>query len=153
MAATSPTTSMPSSRVRLPLAVYVLGAGAFLVGTSELLVAGLLPQVARDFSVGIPQAGLMITVFAVGSIIGPPVTILFTLRLPRRVTLACALGIFALAQVVVALSTDLTATLVARFVAGVVTGAFWALAAVVAADLAGPGARSRAIGLVNPEPG
>ena len=43
MAATSPTTSMPSSKVRLPLAVYVLGAGAFLVGTSELLVAGLLP--------------------------------------------------------------------------------------------------------------
>ena len=148
MAATSPTTSMPSSQTRLPLAVYVLGAGAFLVGTSELLVAGLLPQIARDFNTAIPRAGLMITVFAVGSIIGPPVTILLTLRLPRRLTLSLALGVFALAQVVVALSTNLTATLVARFAAGVVTGAFWALAAVVAADLAGPGARSRAIGLV-----
>jgi predicted MFS family arabinose efflux permease len=148
MTVSSSPASGSSTRPRLPLAVYVLGAGAFLVGTSELLVAGLLPQVARDFDIGIPQAGSMITVFAIGSIIGPPVTILFTLRLPRRMILALSLVVFALGQVVVALSTDLTLTLVARFVAAVVTGAFWALAAVVAADIAGPGARSRAIGLV-----
>src|SRR4051812_36269711 len=83
-ATTSMTTLVPAARTRLPVAVYVRGAGPFPGGTSELRVAGPLPQAARDFDISTPQAGLMTTVFAIGSIIGPPVTILFTLRLPRR---------------------------------------------------------------------
>src|SRR4051794_16849040 len=57
---------------RLPLVVYVLALGTFLMGTTEFVVAGLLPEIASDVNVSVAQAGLMITVFALGMIVGAP---------------------------------------------------------------------------------
>jgi DHA1 family inner membrane transport protein len=128
--------------------IYVLTAGTFLMGTSEFLVAGLLPQIARDYHVGIAQAGLSITVFAVGMIIGAPTIVLLTLRLSRRATLTLSLLIFAAGHVVVALSTSFALMLGARFVTALATSAFWGVASIVAAHAAGPRASSRALGIV-----
>ena len=138
----------PARSSRMPSAVYLLAAGTFLMGTSEYLIAGLLPELADDFQVSVARAGLTITIFAVGIIIGSPVTALLTLRLPRRLALVVALVVFAIGHVVAALSPDFTLVLVARFVTAMVTGAFWAIASVVAARVAGPAASSRAIGVV-----
>lgn len=133
---------------RMPAAVYALTAGTFLMGTTEFVVAGLLPQMATDYATTVARAGLAITVFAVGMVIGAPAMALLTLRLPRRATLALALGVFAAGHVAVATTDDVTVLLAARLVTAVATGAFWAVGSVVAAQAAAPGASGRALGLV-----
>ncbi|MBT2534537.1 MFS transporter [Arthrobacter sp. ISL-48] len=132
----------------LPLAVYVLAAGTFLMGTTEFVVAGLLPEVAADFGTTEAHAGWAITAFAIGMIIGAPVMPMLTLRLPRRVTLVMALGLFAVAHVVLALTDSFALLLLSRFAAAIATGTFWSVAAVVAAGLVGPERRSSALGIV-----
>lgn len=133
---------------RLPLVVHVLAVGTFLMLTTEFVVAGLLPEIAADLHVGVARAGLLITVFAVGMIVGSPSMALLTRRMPRRVTLVLALGVFAAGHVVVALGSSFPLLLAARFVTAWATGAFWSVASVVATRAAGPGAGARALGLV-----
>jgi len=140
---------MPETNAtRLPLVVFLLAAGTFLMGTTEFVVAGILPEVARAFDTTIAHAGLTITVFAIGMIVGAPAMALLTLRLPQRVTLTLALAVFAGGHVVVALTDDFALLLAMRFVTALATGAFWAVAAVVGARVAGPSASSRALGVV-----
>jgi DHA1 family inner membrane transport protein len=56
----------------LPLVVYVLALATFLMGTTEFVVAGLLPEIADDVQVSVAQAGMLITVFAAGMVAGAP---------------------------------------------------------------------------------
>ncbi|MFI6360821.1 MFS transporter [Streptomyces sp. NPDC050743] len=133
---------------RLPLVVYVLALGTFLMGTTEFVVAGLLPEIAGDVQISVAQAGLLITFFAVGMIVGAPLMAMLTLRLPRRLTLILALGVFAAGHVIVAVGSSFSLLLAARFLTALATGAFWAVANVVAARAAGPASSSRALGVV-----
>ncbi|WP_067519586.1 MFS transporter [Nocardia uniformis] len=77
----------PGTGARLPVLVYVLAAGIFLMGTTEFMIVGLLPDVAADLGVDIARAGLLVTAFAVGMILGPPVMAL------AATTLSTALGL------------------------------------------------------------
>ncbi|MET8513887.1 MFS transporter [Streptomyces sp. NPDC005077] len=133
---------------RLPLVAYVLALGTFLMGTTEFMVAGLLPEIAGDMQVSVAQAGLLITVFAIGMIVGAPLMAMLTLRMPKRLTLILALGVFVAGHVIVAVGSSFTLLLAARFVSAIATGAFWAVANVVATRAAGPAASSRALGVV-----
>ncbi|MGP5931743.1 MFS transporter [Corynebacterium glyciniphilum] len=144
----SATAPQPPTVNRLPFVTYVLAAGVFLMGTTEFIVAGILPEIAEDLSVSVSDAGLMITVFAVGMIVGTPAMAALTLRLPRKVTLTLALLVFAVGHVIVALSSMLPVILAARFLTALATGAFWAVAAVVGAQAAGPALASKALGIV-----
>lgn len=135
-------------RTRLPLVTWVLAGGTFLMGTSEFVVAGLLPEVAHDYSVTVAQAGLAITAFALGMVVGTPLMVLATLRLPHRATLTIALAVFALGHVLAALTGVFAVLLIARFLTAVATGAFWAVSSLVAAETAGPGSSTRALGVV-----
>lgn len=139
---------MSGTESRLPFVTYVLAAGVFLMGTTEFIVAGILPDIAEDLSVSVSDAGLMITVFAIGMIVGTPAMAVLTLRLPRRMTLTLALLVFAVGHVIVALSSLLPLILAARFLTALATGAFWAVAAVVGAQAAGPSLSSKALGIV-----
>jgi DHA1 family inner membrane transport protein len=91
---------------------------------------------------------LLITVFAIGMVVGAPSMALLTLRLSKRVTLILALVVFVVGHVVVALGPDFTVLMAARFVTALATGAFWAVAAVVATRAAGPASGARAVGVV-----
>ncbi|WP_262107401.1 MFS transporter [Arthrobacter sp. Marseille-P9274] len=133
---------------RLPLLIYVLAAGVFLMGTTEFIVAGILPGIAADIGIGVADAGLMITVFAIGMIIGTPMMAIATLKLQRRLALCLSLAVFAVGHVVVALTPSFPLILGMRFVTALATGAFWAVAAVVAAKAVGPRLSSRALGIV-----
>jgi DHA1 family inner membrane transport protein len=128
--------------------VYVLPAGTFLMSTSEFVIAGILPQLAREFGISVADAGLAITTFAVSMIVGTPTMILLTLRLPRRLTLTLALAVFILGHVIVAISTSFEVLLAARFLTALATGAFWSVGLFVAAQAVGPSATARALGLV-----
>lgn len=138
----------PAGRGQLPLVVYDLAAGTFLMGATEFMIAGLLPEMAGDLAVSESAAGLLITAFAVGMIIGSPAMALLTLRLPRRASLTLALAVFATAHVIVAVSSSIALVLAARVLTAFATGAFWAIASVAAAAAAGPAARTRALGVV-----
>src|SRR3954454_16853725 len=141
-------TVVRTPRSTLPPIVPVLALGAFLMCTTEFLIAGLLPQMADDLGVRPSQIGLLITAFAFGMILGAPVMALATLRLPRRATLVLALATFAAGHVIAALSGSFALLLGARVLTAVVTGAFWSVASVVATRAAGPDASSRALGVM-----
>ncbi|MGE6737275.1 MFS transporter, partial [Streptomyces sp. NPDC059900] len=142
--------SHPAARApgKLPFVVWVLAAGTFLMGTTEFVVAGILPDIAPDLGASVSHAGLLITAFAVGMIVGGPVMALATLRLPRRVTLVLALAVFAAGHVVAALSSSFAVVLAARFVTALATGAFWAVGFVIATGAAGPANATRAVGVM-----
>lgn len=134
---------------RMPGLVSVIAAGIFVMGTTEFMIAGLLPSVAVDLGVGIARAGLLVSAFAGGMIIGPPVMALATLRLPPRATLVLALVVFAVGHVVAALSGSFVVVAVSRVVTALATGTFWAVGAVVATTVAGPGASARALAVMS----
>jgi predicted MFS family arabinose efflux permease len=143
----TPDAARPTT-TRMPLVVYVLAVGTFLMGTSEFVVAGLLTEMAADFGTTVAHAGLSITVFAVGMIVGAPLMTLATIRLPRRLTLSGALILFAAGHVMVAGTGSFDLLLAARFVTALATGAFWSVGSVAAAQTVGPAIASRALGLV-----
>lgn len=133
---------------KLPFVVLVLSAGTFLMGTTEFVIAGLLPEIADDLNVSVSRAGLLITAFAAGMIVGAPAMAVATLRLPRRSTLILALVVFALGHLVAALSSSFALVLAARLVTALATGTFWSVGAVVATTAAGPAATSRALSML-----
>src|SRR3954451_18228967 len=141
-------TVVRTPRSTLPPIVPVLALGAFLMCTTEFLIAGLLPQMADDFGVRPSQIGLLITAFAVGMILGAPVMALATLRLPKRATLVLALTTFAAGHVIAALSGSFELLFAARVLTGVVTGAFWSAATVVATREVDSGTRTHALGVI-----
>lgn len=137
-----------AARPRLPLVVYVLALGTFLMLTTEFVVAGILPEMSADLNVSIARAGMLITVFAIGMIIGAPLMAMLTLRLSKRLTLVLSLIVFIVGHVIVALESDFAVLLMARFITAFATGAFWAVSAVVASRSPGPQSSARAIGIV-----
>ncbi|WP_442576367.1 MFS transporter [Microbacterium sp. F51-2R] len=141
-------TAPPRARERLPLVVWMLGLVTFVMGTTEMIVAGLLPSVAASLDVTLPQAGLLITVYALGMVVGTPIMAVLTLRLPRKATLILALVLFAVAHIVAAATDSFAIVLIARFAAALATGTFWAIGAVVAAAAAGAAAGARAMGVM-----
>jgi DHA1 family chloramphenicol resistance protein-like MFS transporter len=144
----SSTLAAPPARAAIPRVVPVLALSIFALGTSEFMIAGLLPELAADLRVGIPEAGYLISAFAVGMIVGAPTMAVLTLRLPRRTTLLAALAVFAVGHVIGALAQEYAVLLVARVVTAVATGAFWAVAAVVTVSAVGPELRARALSVL-----
>jgi DHA1 family chloramphenicol resistance protein-like MFS transporter len=132
----------------MPIAVYVLGLAIFAQGTSELMLAGLLPELAADLDVSIPDAGLLISAFAVGMLIGAPVLAVVTLRWPRRTALLVFLAIFALAHVAGALTPNYQVLLATRVIGAFVYAGFWAVAAVTAIGLVPVTSRAKAMSVV-----
>ena len=81
-------------QTRVPRVVAVLALSIFVLGTSEFMITGLLPEMARDLAVSIPQTGYLISAFAIGMIVGAPLMAVVTLAMPRRTTLVASLLVF-----------------------------------------------------------
>ncbi|WP_314454765.1 MFS transporter [uncultured Microbacterium sp.] len=140
--------SLAKPKGRLPFVVLLLAAGTFLMSTTEFVIAGLLPDMAADLNVSVSQAGLLITAFAVGMIVGAPTISVATMRLPKRLTLVLSLLLFAVGHIVAAISPVFEVVLIARVLTALATGAFLSVAAVVATSAAGPSNASRAMGVM-----
>jgi DHA1 family chloramphenicol resistance protein-like MFS transporter len=132
----------------MPLAVYILGLAIFAQGTSELMLAGLLPQLSSDLDVSIPATGLLISGFAVGMIVGAPVLAVATRRWSRRTALLTFLAVYVATHVVAALTSSYAVLLVTRVVGAFVYAGFWAIATLTAVALVPPNARGKAMGIV-----
>ncbi|MFW6695300.1 Cmx/CmrA family chloramphenicol efflux MFS transporter [Streptomyces sp. MAR4 CNX-425] len=138
----------PRAGSRLPTSVYVLGVAVFALGTSEFMLSGLLPEIADDLDVSIPRAGLLISAFAVGMVVGAPTLAAATLRLPRRTTLVGLLVVFGAGHVVGAVSTSYGVLFATRVVSALACAGFWAVGAAVAIATVPHGARARAMAVM-----
>ncbi|KAA6214563.1 MFS transporter [Streptomyces albofaciens JCM 4342] len=132
----------------MPLAVYVLGLSVFALGTSEFMLSGILQPLARDMGVSIPQAGLLVSAFAIGMVVGAPVLAGATLQLPRRTTLIALLTVFGLGQVAGAVAPSYGVLFVSRVVSALACAGFWAVGAAVAVSLVPVTARARAMAVM-----
>ncbi|MEV0387225.1 Cmx/CmrA family chloramphenicol efflux MFS transporter [Nonomuraea sp. NPDC050643] len=132
----------------MPLAVYILGLSIFAQGTSELMLAGFLPEMAADLGVSVPDAGLLISAFAIGMLVGAPVLAVLTLRLPRRTVLLAFMAIFALSHVAGALTSSYGMLFATRVVGAFVYAGFWAVAAGTAIGLVPANARAKAMSVL-----
>lgn len=132
----------------MPLPLLALFITACAIGTTEFIVSGLLPQVSMDLGVDIPTAGLLVTSYAIGVVIGGPIMTVLTARLSRRTALLALVAIFIGANVFCALSTSFAATLAARVMSAFAHGAFFGIATVVATGLVADGRRASAIALI-----
>ncbi|MBQ0826202.1 Cmx/CmrA family chloramphenicol efflux MFS transporter [Streptomyces tagetis] len=132
----------------MPLAVYVLGLSVFALGTSEFMLSGLLPPIADDLDVTIPQAGLLISAFAIGMVVGAPLLAVATLKLPRKTTLVALISLFGLGQVAGALAPTYAVLFTSRVVSALACAGFWAVGAAVAIAMVPRTARARAMAVM-----
>ncbi|NJP99977.1 Cmx/CmrA family chloramphenicol efflux MFS transporter [Streptomyces zingiberis] len=132
----------------MPLSVYTLGLAVFALGTSEFMLSGLLPPIAADMDVSIPRAGLLISAFAVGMVVGAPVLAMATLRLPRRATLIALISVFGLGQVAGAVAPSYGWLFTSRVVSALACAGFWALGAAVAVAMVPVTQRARAMAVM-----
>ncbi|MDB5856953.1 MAG: major facilitator superfamily 1 [Ramlibacter sp.] len=143
--------SSPSStaaNATLMRAVLALGVGGFSIGTGEFVIMGLLPEVARDIDVTIPQAGHLISAYALGVVIGAPLLAVLAAGWGRRALLIALMGAYAVGNFASALAPGYLSLNLMRFFTGLPHGTYFGVAALVAATLAPPGRRAQAVGLV-----
>lgn len=128
--------------------MLALGVGGFAIGTGEFVIMGLLPEVARDIGTTIPQAGHVISAYALGVVIGAPVLAVLAAGWRRRVLLIALMAVFAAGNFASALAPGYLSLNLLRFASGLPHGTYFGVAALVAAALAPPNRRARAVGLV-----
>ncbi|MFB6992198.1 MULTISPECIES: MFS transporter [unclassified Streptomyces] len=129
----------------MPLALLALAVGAFGIGTTEFVIMGLLPEIAADYSVSIPTAGLLVTGYALGVVIGAPLLTVLGTKVSRKRMLMLLMALFVLGNVVSALAPNFGLMLTGRVVASLAHGSFFGIGSVVAADLVAPDKKAGAI--------
>ncbi|MGF7146611.1 DHA1 family inner membrane transport protein [Sphingomonas zeicaulis] len=126
-------------------AIVALSFGAFGIGVTEFAPMGLLPGMAADLGVSIPVAGLLVSGYAAGVMLGAPFMTLGTTRLPRKTLLILLMGIFAVGNLLSALSGSYGLLLFARVVTSLAHGAFFGVGSIVAASVVAPDRRAGAV--------
>ncbi|WP_116828753.1 MFS transporter [Pseudomonas syringae] len=127
------------------LPILLLSAAGFTVLTTEFVIVGLLPAVARDLNVTVSQAGLLVTLFAFTvAAFGPFLTAYFS-RFERKRLFVSILVLFGFANVLAALAPNIAVMGIARLIPALGLPVFWALASETAVDIVGPQFAGRAI--------
>ncbi|MFF4926020.1 MFS transporter [Kitasatospora sp. NPDC001261] len=129
----------------MPLALIALAIGAFGIGTTEFVIMGLLPQIAGDYGVSIPNAGLLVTGYALGVVIGAPLMTVLGTRISRKTMLMLLMGLFVAGNLLSAFAPSFPVMLAGRIVTSLAHGAFFGIGSVVAADLVAPQKKAGAI--------
>jgi MFS transporter, DHA1 family, inner membrane transport protein len=129
-------------------ALLALAVGGFGIGTGEFVIMGLLPDAARDLAITIPQAGHLISIYALGVVIGAPLLAVLGARWARRSFLVGLMLVFALGNLVSAIAPGFASMALARFLTGFPHGTFFGVAALVAAGLVPRERRTQAVALV-----
>ena len=123
-----------SSPTHMQLAILSLALGAFAIGTSEFAAMGLLPWYARDLGITEPEAGHVVSAYALGGVVGAPLTSILGARLPRRRYLAGLIGAYGVLNVLAAVLPGYGMLVGMRFLAGLPHGGFLGVAMLMAAQ-------------------
>jgi MFS transporter, DHA1 family, inner membrane transport protein len=132
----------------MPLALYALTAGAFGIGVTEFVIMGLLPNVSASLGVSIATAGLLISGYALGVVIGAPVLTVLTGRLPRKTVLVGLMAIFVIGNAACALAPSYGLLMAARVLTALAHGTFFGVGSVVATELVAPNKKASAIAVM-----
>ncbi|VTZ52537.1 Inner membrane transport protein YdhP [Methylocella tundrae] len=138
----------PAAPSRTALVEFSLAVGGFGIGAGEFAIMGLLPNVAGGVGVSTPTAGHVISAYALGVVVGAPIITVLFARLPRRTLLLALMAVFALGNFASASAPGYASLMALRFMTGLPHGAYFGVAALVAAEMAGPGKRAQAVGRV-----
>ncbi|MEU6015717.1 MFS transporter [Streptomyces sp. NPDC047515] len=146
----APTRARARARARRAgtASLSALALGAFAVGTTEVVIAGLLPEVATDFGVSLPTAGLLVPGYALGMVVGAPLLTVLGAKAPRKRLLLWLVGLFVAAGLLSALAPGYEVLLAGRVLSALAGGAYVGTAAVVAAGLVAPERKASAIATV-----
>ncbi len=131
----APTGTAAAPNIHPGLALFALAAGAFGIGTTEFSPMGLLPVIAQGVDVSIPTAGLLVSAYAIGVMVGAPVMTLAFSRFGKRTALMLLMTIFTIGNLLSALAPGYGTLLLSRLVTSLNHGAFFGLGAVVAASV------------------
>ncbi|NYE93788.1 DHA1 family inner membrane transport protein [Psychromicrobium silvestre] len=133
---------------RVAGAILALAIGGFGIGTIEFAMMGLLPNVAEGIGVSIPEAGNLISAYALGVVVGAPILAAAAAKLPRKQVVLALMVFFTLANFSSFFAQDYPTLMLTRFLSGLPHGAYFGVAAVIAASLVAPTKRGRAISMV-----
>ncbi|MBZ9764082.1 MFS transporter [Mesorhizobium sp. CA8] len=132
----------------MPLALYALTAGAFGLGVTEFVIMGLLLDVSADLGVSISAAGLLISGYALGVVIGAPLLGAVTGHLPRKTLLLALMVVFTVGNLACALAPDYWTLMAARVLTAFAHASFFGVGSVVATGLVPPNRKASAIALM-----
>ena len=140
--------SLAKETALLSLPILALAVASFGIGTTEFVIMGLLPEVAQGFGVTIPQAGYLVSGYAMGVVVGAPIVAIATAGLPRKTALLALMAVFLVGNVGCALAPSYGLLMAARIVTAFAHGAFFGIGAVVARDLVPREKRTQAVSLM-----
>jgi DHA1 family inner membrane transport protein len=129
------------------VSLLALALGGFAIGTTEFASMGVLPDIAGDLGVSIPQAGNAITAYALGVVVGAPTFAVLGARLPRKGLLLALMAALTAANLASALAPSFPLLVVARFASGFPHGAYFGIGAVLASSLVPRHRRARAVAM------
>lgn len=132
----------------MPFALYMLALAVFVMGTSEFMLAGLLPAIATELDVSVGTAGLLTSAFAVGMVVGAPVMAAFARRWPPRLTLIVCLLVFAGSHVIGAMTPVFSLLLITRVLSALANAGFLAVALSTATTLVPANQKGRALSIL-----
>lgn len=132
----------------MPIALYALTAGAFGIGVTEFVIMGLLLEVSADFGVSIAAAGLLISGYALGVVVGAPVLTVATARWPRKTVLLALMAIFVAGNAACALAPSYGFLMAARVLTALAHGTFFGVGSVVATSLVATDRKASAIAVM-----
>lgn len=132
----------------MPLALYLLALAVFAMGTSEFMLAGLVPDIASSLDVSVGTAGLLTSAFAVGMVVGAPAMAAFARRWPARTALLGCVVVFAVCHVVAATTPSFSVLFATRVLAAVANAGFLAVALSTATRLVAPNQKGRALAVL-----
>ncbi|WP_336744445.1 MFS transporter [Aureimonas altamirensis] len=132
----------------MPLALFALAVSAFAIGTTEFVIVGLIPEMARDLSVSIPTAGLLVSLYALSITLGAPTVTALTGRLPRRQLAIGLMVIFTIGNLIAAFAPGYAVLLAGRIVTGIAHGVFFSIGATVATSLVDRSKSAQAVSLM-----
>ncbi|MDA8456734.1 MFS transporter [Acidovorax sp. GBBC 3334] len=119
----------------MPIALFALTLSAFAIGTTEFVIVGLLPTVAADLGIGLPSAGLLVSLYALGVAVGAPVLTALTGRLPRKALLLALMALFTAGNLLAWQAPGYGALVAARVLTGLAHGVFFSIGSTIATGL------------------
>lgn len=145
---TSPHTPPALSTRRLTIAIIALAMGGFGIGTTEFAIMGLLQEMVDDLRISIPDGGHVISAYALGVVVGAPVLAALGARLPHKHAALGLLVLFTVGNLSSYFAAEFGWLILSRFISGLPHGAYFGVAAVIAASLSAPTRRAHAIAMV-----
>lgn len=128
--------------------LFALAVGGFAIGTTEFATMSVLPYIAQGLHISEPKAGHLISIYAIGVVIGAPLIAVFAARFSRRHLLLILMAFFALAHLGTMLAPNYYSIMLFRFLSGLPHGAYFGVGALVAAAMVPPAKRTQAVGLM-----